>query len=208
MRIVVAIQLDEEGRPVAAQDVILPLLQVAIDTFKGQANVRLIPVGPFVYTSPFQDTPNASADYIYSESNPSDGDTLDVNCGCDLLVDDLGTVGTKFNNKITDDFFFANWRRVLGYGAPVVAFAVRSFKNGHNTGCSVGPLADYVVVNFAAASTRTLAHEFGHACNLWHPLGTPDPDNLMTPAEQGGEGLTLGTDQIVVLRASRHCTYL
>jgi hypothetical protein len=210
MRVMVVIQRDEGEQAVASAAEILPLLQVAIDTFKGQANVRLIPVGPFNFTSPFQDLPTASLDYIYTESTISDPGTLDVNCGGDLFLDDLGTVGFKFNNKLTDDFFYAGWRRVLGYGAPVIAFAVRSFKDRENpdrAGCSLGPLADWVVVDFGHASPRTLAHEFGHACNLWHPMGPPDPDNLMTPGGRGGTGLSLHTDQIVVLRASRHCTY-
>jgi Repeat of unknown function (DUF5648) len=216
MRIMVIIQEDEEGHAVATTAEIFPLLQLAIDTFKGQANVRLLPVGPFRYSSPFQDIPTASEDYIYREELGSRADTLDVDCDADLLVDDLGIIGSQFNYKLSRDLFFAGWRRLIGYGAPVAAFAVRSFKNGHSAGCSLGPLADYVVVRFAPdpvskalPRNRNLAHELGHACNLWHPSypGGPDPNNLMTPVSQGGVGFELRTEQVVLLRASRHVTY-
>ncbi len=212
MKIMVIVQLDELGNTVTTSAKILPLLQAAIDTFKNQANVRLLPVGPFIFSSPFQDLPSASGDYILTETDRSGADTLNVNCDDDLLYDDVGSIGTKLNTKLSRDLFFAGWRRVLGYGAPVAAFAVRSFKNKHSSGCSLGPLADYVVVNFnGVSSVRVLPHELGHACNLWHPrLGTgeaPDPDNLMTPDGKGGVGFSLNSDQIVLLRASRHVTY-
>jgi hypothetical protein len=217
MRIMIIVQQDEEGEPITGDGQILPPLQRAIDTFKSEANVRLIPVGPFQFSSAFQSVPRASTDYIYREQRPSDSDTLDVNCDSDLLVDDLGVVGSKFNIKLSWDLFFSGWRRLIGYGAPVGVFAVRSFKDGMHTGCSNGPLADWVVVIFAAGDNRTLAHELGHACTLVHPgdtrfwplseLASKDPCNLMVPGKEGGVGFQLSTGQIVVLRASRHVTY-
>jgi hypothetical protein len=208
MRVLVVIQL-ADGHAVADVQDILPKLQIAIDTFKDQANIRLIPVGPFVFTSPFQDTPTASNDYLYTESESSGPDTLTVHCQTDLFLGDIGTTGTAFNSKLTLDLFFANWRRLAGYGAPVVAFAVKEFVGTESKGCSLGPLADWVIVDFKNASTRTLAHEFGHACGLFHPGDAEaSPDNLMTPGSKNGVGLALTDNQITVIRSSRHVTYL
>jgi predicted Zn-dependent protease len=83
------------------------------------------------------------------------------------------------------------------------AFAVRRFKT-QNDGCSLGPLTDYVTVAFKESITRTLAHELGHACNLWH---YDDPDNLMTPGRSGGVGYSLSRVQKALVRMSRHVTY-
>jgi hypothetical protein len=213
MRIMVIEQEGEEGQLVANADEILPLLQIAMDLFKDQANVRLLPVGAFRYSSPFQDAPTASNDYIYAEQTPGRGETLDVNCDTDLFVDDLGAIGRQFNFKLSNDLFFAGWRRLIGYGAPVGVFAVRSFKNGHSRGCSLWGLADWVVVQFRSPDGappldgRVLPHELGHACNLTHPPFGRDPNNLMTPGEDGGVGYELSTLQIAFLRASRHVTY-
>lgn len=211
MRIMIVVQEDEEGQPVPPRPEdgeILRLLQLAIDTFKGQANVRLIPVGAFRFSSPFQDVPTASEDYIYREGNPSQTETLDVNCDFELFQDVFGTVGSEFQRKLSVDLYFSGWRRLVGYGAPVAAFSVRSFKNAQKAGCAPPILDDWVIVKFASDTPgRVLAHEFGHACSLWHPLGTPDPTNLMTPGSDGGVGFELGLWQKVLLRASRHVTY-
>jgi hypothetical protein len=200
MRIVVIVQRDEHNRPLVGPDVVLPVIQRAIDVFKAEANVRILPVGPFKFSSPFQDKPTGNSNYIFVEDSSSDGKTLDVNCGLDDFVTDLGMVGTTFNLKLTVDQFFTNARRVIGYGAPVACFTVRSF-DGTMNGCSLGPLTDYVTVKFSVDKTRVLAHELGHACNLKHDS---DADNLMNPK---GQGNTLGRFQKIILRTSRHVTY-
>lgn len=207
LKLMVIVQLDEKLNPVIDPKLVQPFIEAAIQTFHGQANVRIIPVGPFEYSSPFQDVPTAGLNYVHVEQRPSDADTLDVKCGDDVadffddVVDDLGVAGSKFNQKLTFDLFWANFRRVIGYGAPIGAFAVRSFKTRH-VGCSLGPLSDYVVVDFTKANVRMLAHELGHACNLWHD---DDRNNLMHPANDAG--YSLSRVQKALLRTSRHATY-
>jgi hypothetical protein len=116
--------------------------------------------------------------------------------------------------------FWGNGRRLLGYGAPVVAFTVKSIEG--SLGCSLGPLTDWVVVQFddsnrdipdaelssddklgsSSGSISTLTHEVGHACNLWH---VDDDSNLMhTPPPRQSH---LEVWQRVLVRASRHVTY-
>lgn len=203
MRLMVIIQRTEEGGQVATLDEVLPSIQRAIDTFKGQANVRILPTGQFKYASAFGNLPKASPDYVFIEVGSSDADTLDVNCGSGLAADDLGSSGTSFNQKLVLDMFWGNARRLIGYGGPIGAFAVRRFKT-KNDGCSLGPLTDYVVVKFQEDVLRTLAHELGHACYLWH---YDDPDNLMTPGSAGGIGYSLTWLQKALVRVSRHVTY-
>lgn len=203
LKLCIIIQLDESGSPVASMSQVTTYLQTAIDVYKREPNVRVLPVGPFVYSSPFQDTPKASDKYIHTMAAPSSAKTLDVDCGGQGLVNDLGPAGSRFNYEMSRYCFWGNFRRLIGYGAPIAAFAVRSF-SGNDVGCSMGPLADYVLVDFTTRSPRTLPHEMGHACNLWHES---DSDNLMTKTGDGGVGTSLSRWQKALLRSSRHVTY-
>jgi len=203
LKLCVIIQLDESGNPVASDAQVMTYLQMAIDVFKSEPNVRVLPLGPFVYSSAFQDTPKASDDYYTTMTSPSSAKTLDVNCGGQGLADDLGPAGSRFNYEMGRYCFWGNFRRLIGYGSPIAAFTVRRFTGG-DIGCSMGPLADYVLVDFSARSPRTLPHEMGHACNLWHES---DASNLMTKTSDGGTGTNLSRWQKALLRSSRHVTY-
>ena len=203
MRLMVIIQRNEEGGQVATQNEVLPAIQRAIDTFMAQAHVRILPTGQFKYASAFDDFPKASPDYVFIEVASSSTETLDVNCGTGLAGDDLSSSGTSFNQKLVLDMFWGNARRLIGYGGPIGAFAVRRFKTD-NVGCSLGPLTDYVLVKFDENDLRTLPHELGHACYLWH---YDDPNNLMTQGRAGGIGYSLTWLQKALVRVSRHVTY-
>src|SRR6266511_4711705 len=101
LRLCIIIQHDQRGS-VASDSEVLSYLQRAIDVFKQQANVRILPVGPFNYGSAFQDTPTASMDYVHTEAGVSSADTLDVACGVDGFGDDFGSAGSKFNEGVRD----------------------------------------------------------------------------------------------------------
>jgi hypothetical protein len=121
-----------------------------------------------------------------------------VSCDAATLGEDATLAGSYFNVVASMRGFYGNWRRLVGYGAPVVIFFVRSF-NGEHIGCSLGPLTDYVTVGHG--NDRSTTHELGHACNLWHI----DTDgNLMKP---GTSGTSMKWWQIAILRDSRHVTY-
>jgi hypothetical protein len=206
-------QLDEQRQPVASDADLTASIGRLIQVYQDDANVRVLPVKPFYYRTPFSEGQQASEDYVVTISQTGTPHRLDVSCGGSNAASDLGFAGADFQNILTLSGFWTNWRRLIGYGAPICAFSVRSF-SGTSDGCSNGPLDDFVLVNFSGAATDVslaanavigkssiLPHESGHACNLWHV----DPPNLM----QGSDPrmTNLSTWQVVLLRASRHVTY-
>jgi hypothetical protein len=118
---------------------------------------------------------------------------LEVACdGSDLFGDD-------------GDFFahhLAGWNAIpIALTFPVTAFIISNIKD--TKGCSLGPLTDYVLVDRDGVFVpSTLAHELGHACNLWHS-GTKS--NLMYHPDDRGDGVKWF--QRNLLRSSRHVTY-
>ena len=189
---------DSAGNPVSPEAYVLKAVDFAAKVFKDQANVKIIPAGD---------------SFVGIFASTSNTDTLDVCCDKCAGYKDLWTVGSAFELLMMSGNFDGNWHRMLGFGAPICAFAVRGFSDG-KTGCSLGPLADYVTVDFRDRTSdplmTTLAHEIGHACNLEH-LYT-DQTNLMSPTSKGdtqlGQRKKLRSWQIRDIRASRHVTYL
>jgi hypothetical protein len=211
--LVVMSQKDEKGNFVASDADIVASIALAIQTYKDDANIRVQPFKVFDYTNPFSAGEQASdPDFINHMSSNSAGAMLDVDCGLTDLTNDLGFSGGQFQYAMTLSSFWNNWQRLIGYGAPIFAFSVRSF-TGTSTGCSLGPLDDYVLVEFTGSSTdnpsggspyyleSALPHEMGHACNLGHV----DPSNLMQPSDPRTTNLSWW--QILLVRASRHATY-
>jgi hypothetical protein len=176
-------------------------IQNTIDILWDQANVRVVPVAPFSYVPMFGDKETATADWIHT--HPSDGSApdfaLDADCNLPAGGDDLWLPGAYYEFVANNTCVFQDWRNVTGYGAPIAVFVVRQF-SGAFGGCSLGPLNDWVTVD--RPSIIDMAHEIGHACNLWH---VGDQDNLMNPDINGTK---LHRWQVVLLRMSRHVTYL
>jgi hypothetical protein len=200
MRVHIIIQLDEGGAPVTTLAQVLPQLREAIRVFKAEANVRILPAQP-QYTSAFSRIPEADTTYIEVATGASYTNTLNVACNAAGLGNDSLTSGSAFKLMIARNLI-SSWRRLTGYGGAVIVFGVRLFTDGH-TGCSLGPLTDYVTLDFLRASVTTLAHELGHACYLWHYDAYPE--NLMYPEL---DRLTeLDRFQKAILRSSRHVTF-
>ncbi|SRR6266571_5573474 len=200
MKLCVIIQRDEKGNPITDSSAVDPYVQFAINAYKRQANIRVLPDALFVYASAFDGPPHASDAYIDVDSGNSSSTTLDVRCEGVVWARDLTTSGSAFNWMMIRDCFWGNGRRLLGYGAPIAAIAVRKFTDG-DEGCALGWAADYVTVDFSGDSS-TLAHEMGHACNLWH---VSDPSNLMI--HQAPHPAKLTRFQAAMVRASRHVTF-
>ena len=213
LRICTVILKDEKGSPIATVEEVLPLLQLAATVYKRDSNVRLIPSRAFKYDSGFLDADTVDASWITNDGSSSDSDTLDVPCdpGNEWL---LG--GTKFQFKTSTLCFFGSWRRVLGYGAPVTCFVIRTV-TGDGIGCSLF-ITDYVTVDREAIDTspRTIGHELGHSCMLWHLCVDDDVTNIM--ATSGACSPVSATDpdranpvindwQTLLVRASKHVTY-
>jgi hypothetical protein len=194
MKLLVVIQRDEQRQPVTTMDTVSKHLAYIIDAFKAEANVVVNAVG---------DT-NTSNDYVQVEADSSGSDTLDVRCEMGAFYDNIVDAGPSFDAKILNDSFISALPRLIGHGSPVIAFAVRKFLDPRTAGCSLGPLADYVTVDFSRPDISNLAHEVGHACNLSHV--EDDETNLMKGKSPRGRHLSPW--QITKVRISRHVTYL
>jgi hypothetical protein len=131
---------------------------------------------------------------------PAPKDALDVGCGADLLGNEFGDAGEFFAQHV------AGWNAIpISLTFPVTIFIVRSVAKGDNKiGCSLGPLADWVVVDSGDGliHTDTIAHEVGHACNLWH---VSPMSNLMHASVPRGNDLKWWQKNLA--RSSRHVYY-
>ena len=108
----------------------------------------------------------------------------------------IGALGEDFT--VAGSFFASN---LSGSFYPVTAFVVLDID--HATGCSLGPLTDYVTLDpDGAKNASTLAHEIAHACGLWH-LGSKS--NLLWRTFSRGDQVKWWQKNI--FRSSRHVTY-
>lgn len=196
LRLGVVIQLDE-GIPTTDESTVKLNIGFAASVFKDQANVRIISAN------------DTDDDYIRLAKESSSDDTLVVGCDAKGWWEDIGVTGDKFRSLMTK-YCGGEWRRLIGYGAPVCAFAVKRFSTAGDCGCSIGPSTDYATVNFSCdPQDSDLAHEMGHACNLWHE---EDSSNLMHGSPtlliiNPSQRRELTRWQKALLRASRRVTF-
>jgi len=180
LRVQVVVLRDEAGEPVVALDRLDEHLALAREIFASEARVR-IEVGE-----------------ITVSARPSSTSLLEPGChAVGSFVEDLGRRGSAYELLSSTEAATGNFRRLVGYGAPVVVLVVRSFRTKH-LGCSLGPLTDYVTI--AAANAICIAHELGHACGLPH---SRQKNNLMS--RFCGRRDIAGW-QVAVIRSSRHVT--
>lgn len=213
LRVCTIILKDENGNDIATPEEVVPLLQLAATIYKRDSNVRLIPSKPFKYDTGFLNADTVDTSWIATDGSNSDSDTLDVPCnpGNEWV---LG--GTKFQFKSSTLCFFGSWRRTLGYGAPVTCFIIRNV-TGDSIGCSLF-ITDYITVDREAVDTspRTIGHEIGHSCMLWHLCVDEDVTNLMATSGACNPASAIGPDRVnpiinnwqtLLVRASKHVTY-
>jgi hypothetical protein len=198
MQLGVVILRDETGEPVSAPAALLPDIQKAIDLLYQKARVRLVPVPPIAYDLDEHGCCIAAEDWVFTDPRPAHKAMLDVHCNNLALREDLWITGALYQLLTLRVFIHTSVRRLLGYGAPVIAIVVRDLDR--HGGCSIGPLTDYVTI--AKYAGYCLAHELGHACSL--PHYAKDADNLMDPTCGKSE---LTEWQVALLRASRHVSF-
>jgi hypothetical protein len=180
LRVQVVVLRDEAGEPVVALERLDEHLALAREIFASKARVRI------------------EVEDISVSARPSATGLLEPGCHTvGSFVEDLGRRGSAYELLSSTEASAGNFRRLVGYGAPVVVLVVRSFRTKH-LGCSLGPLTDYVTI--AAANAICLAHELGHACGLPH---SKRKDNLMS--RFCGQREIAGW-QVAVIRSSRHVT--
>ena len=213
LRVCTVILSDEKGVPVATRADVVPMLQLAADIYKRDANIRLIPSRPFKYDTGFAATETVDESWIVVDTAASDTDTLEAECNA---VGEWLLGGTKFQVKSSTLCFFGNWRNVLGYGAPINCFVIRDVP-GTSVGCSLF-ITDYVTVDQGAVtgSRRTIGHEIGHSCMLGHVCVDNDVTNLMSTQDACSPRSAAASDrnnptmhdwQVLLVRTSKHVSY-
>lgn len=218
LRVCTVILRDERGQPVASLEFARAMLQLAADVYKRDANVRLVPLRPFKYTSGFGGAESVDDSWIVVDGESSDSTALDIPCGADGAGSDWLGTGSSLQFKSSTLCLFGSWRRVVGYGAPVTCFFIRDV-TGNDIGCALW-ITDYATVEggnvLPPPSPRTLGHEVGHACNLGHRCVDDDNRNMMaTLAECDPDSTTnpdradprMDTAQVLLVRMSKHVTY-
>lgn len=213
---------DARGQPIVPNDdLLIRAVQCAINIYREECNIRIIPIRYAQYQTSFDATPEANNNYIFRDDGTVPDRVLDVCCEACAFGEDIGSAGANYQLIMSRVTFWGNGRRLLGYGAPIVAFTVRSFTTS-SSGCSLGPLVNYITVQFQDSQIgtpskdltpqiplghiSTLAHEIAHACNIvWHESGN---DNLLSRLRNGDRFCRLTRFQKALIRASRHVTYL
>lgn len=216
LRVCTVVLRDESGNSVATPEVARSLLQLACDIYKRDCNVRIIPLGPFKYTTGFTGAETVTDDWIIFDESNSDTTLLDVPCvsSADPV---FGLPSSGFQLKTSTLCYYGAWRRFFGYGAPVTCFIIRNVTDA--AGCQI-TLTDYATVDGSTVlphpSPRTLGHEVGHACMLWHNCVDEDNANMMATqgdCEPDSNTLpdrvnpTINNTQALIIRASKHVTY-
>jgi hypothetical protein len=219
MFLLVVIQRDSRSEPIISdRTVIYRSVQYLINCFREELNIRVLPYKLIQFKTPFSADSISNDDFIVVDDESTPDRDLDLCCDECEAGNNLLRRGGVYSAKITRNNFFGGGRRLLGWGSPVLAFAVRSFTDG-KAGCSLGPLTDFVTVRFqnsdpnfvlsdltsekSLGSVTDLAHEVGHCCSLPH---FEDAENLMKRGPNRKGHLTMW--QKVLVRSSRHVTYL
>jgi hypothetical protein len=225
LRLAVIALNDARGRPVEPSDLLLiRAVQCAMNIYRQECNIRVIPIRYAQYQTSFDASTEADSSFIFRDDGTAPDRILDVCCEACAFGVDIGSAGADYQLIMSRLTFWGNGRRLLGYGAPIVAFTVRSFRDSA-VGCSLGPLTNYVTVEFRDSQhgpggltnaqltpdvrlgrVSTLAHEIAHACNIvWHESGS---DNLLSRLTNGERFCRLNRVQKALIRASRHVTYV
>jgi hypothetical protein len=175
--------LSTEKGPLVDPAFLTASVDFARKTFKKRFNVKLLAY---------------SKNMIEIIKEPAPPEALSVGCGGDAVDQEFAEAGEYFASHL------AGWNGIpISLTFPVTVFIVSDVSG--NGGCSIGPLTDYVTVDTSSDGVGTpseIAHEVGHACNLWHS-GTKS--NLMYHPSDRGDGVKWFQKNL--FRSSRHVTY-
>lgn len=122
---------------------------------------------------------------------------LEPGCGITSYGQEFGEAGDYFNRHLAGWKGFAN----IPFTYPITVYIVRNVQG--TRGCSLGPVTDYIVIDpEGLQNVNTLAHELGHACNLWH---TAKKSNIMYHHFTRANGSNWF--QCNIFRSCRHVNY-
>ena len=176
LRIKIYILQDPQVDPVISPGGLDTAIEYAKRSFKKNFNTRLLP-----YKSSQQFTEVLQKNVPY--------EVLYTKGGIGALAEEFSVTGSFFASNLSSLFY------------PVTAFVVLDID--HASGCSLGPLTDYVTLDPGGArNASTLAHEIAHACGLWH---LRSKSNLLWRTSSRGDKVKWWQKNI--FRSSRHVTY-
>ena len=176
LRVRIFILQDPQANPVVSPADLDTAIEYAKRSFKKNFNTRLL---TYKSGQPFTEVLQRKAPYkaLYTKGS-------------------IGALSEEFT--ITGSFFASS---LCGLFYPVTAFVVLDID--HASGCSLGPLTDYVTLDPGGAkNSSTVAHEIAHACGLWH---LSSKSNLLW--RTSGRGDEVKWWQKNIFRSSRHVTY-
>ena len=176
LRVKIFILQDPQTNSVISSADLDAAIEYAKRSFKKNFNTRLL---PYKYGQQFAEVLQKKApnEVLYTKGS-------------------IGALREEF--AITGSFFASN---LSGLFYPITAFVVLDIE--HASGCSLGPLTDYVTLDpVGAKNVSTLAHEIAHACGLWHLRLKP---NLLWRTFSRGDQVKWWQKNI--FRGSRHVTY-
>jgi hypothetical protein len=128
---------------------------------------------------------------------------LDPSCDAAGFFNDWWLAGSFFELATTTCRFTDSFRRVIGFGAELLIFAVREIE-GATRGCSFGSTHNYVLVECRPEHPPFIAaHEIGHSCWLLHR----DAETNLMHAPSPATDPQLTNWQIAVIRWSKHCVF-
>jgi hypothetical protein len=176
LRVKIFIMQDPQADPVVSPTDLDAAVEYAKRSFKKNFNIRLL---PHKSMQPFAE--------VLQKKPPHE--VLYTKGGIGALSEEFKTPGSFFASNLSGLFY------------PVTAFVVLDID--HASGCSLGPLTDYVTLDpVGARNASTLAHEIAHACGLWHQQ---EKSNLMWRTFSREDEIKWWQKNI--FRSSRHVTY-
>lgn len=199
-----------------SQAEVVDQVQTAVDTFREEANVRILPTNVhgndrtlWRFRTPFSDAETVDSSWINLVEIPQDN-VENIPCGPEGYLDEL--LGQRDFGRFDLTCVRGSTRKLVGYGPTVKIVYVASHDGA--AGCSLGAYGtDYVTVNHPNATVPPLdsstAHELGHHGSLLHRT---DPPNLMhssgdDPRNRNRTGTELTDWQAFVVRNSKSVTY-
>lgn len=176
-----------DGAPVTTDELVMRQVDAMIALYDSRCNIRVIFTG-----------------ICHSGVAPPD-EALNPGCDAGGFFHDWWLAGSYFEFATSLCKFLDSFRRIVGLGAQLVAFAVREVTPTATRGCSFGSTHNYVLVEFRATHPNfILSHEVGHSCWLTH---SSDPPNLMFSSSPATNP-QLTDWQVAVIRWSKHCVYI
>ena len=176
LRVKILILQDLQANPVVAPADLNAAIEYARSSFKKEFNVRLL---PHTYEGAFAE--------VLQKKPPHE--SLYTKGSIGAFAEEFKTAGSFFALNLSGLFY------------SVTAFVVLDID--HASGCSLGPMTDYVTLDpNGAKNDSTLAHEIAHACGLWHHQ---EKSNLMWRSFNRGNQTKWWQKNL--FRSSRHITY-